>query len=195
MPSSKTIARCAWCGSDPLYLQYHDEEWGTPVHDDRALFEFLCLEGAQAGLSWITILKKRDNYRQAFDNFDAAKIARYDARQIEKLLQDPGIVRNRLKVNGFVKNARAYLELRDEFGTFDKYIWSFVGGRPRVNAWTSIREIPAHTSESDAMSKDLKKRGMTFVGSTICYAFMQACGMVNDHEVGCFRYKPLKKMR
>lgn len=195
MPSSKTIARCAWCGSDPLYLQYHDEEWGTPVHDDRALFEFLCLEGAQAGLSWITILKKRDNYRQAFDNFDAAKIARYDARQIEMLLQDPGIVRNRLKVNGFVKNARAYLELRDEFGTFDKYIWSFVGGRPRVNAWTSIREIPAHTSESDAMSKDLKKRGMTFVGSTICYAFMQACGMVNDHEVGCFRYKPLKKMR
>ncbi len=195
MPSSKTIARCAWCGSDPLYLQYHDEEWGTPVHDDRALFEFLCLEGAQAGLSWITILKKRDNYRQAFDNFDAAKIARYDARQIEMLLQDPGIFRNRLKVNGFVKNARAYLELRDEFGTFDKYIWSFVGGRPRVNAWTSIREIPAHTSESDAMSKDLKKRGMTFVGSTICYAFMQACGMVNDHEVGCFRYKPLKKMR
>ena len=195
MPSSKTIARCAWCGTDPLYLQYHDEEWGTPVHDDRALFEFLCLEGAQAGLSWITILKKRDNYRQAFDNFDAAKIARYDARQIEMLLQDPGIVRNRLKVNGFVKNARAYLELRDEFGTFDKYIWSFVGGRPRVNAWTSIREIPAHTSESDAMSKDLKKRGMTFVGSTICYAFMQACGMVNDHEVGCFRYKPLKKMR
>ncbi len=195
MPSSKTIARCAWCGSDPLYLQYHDEEWGTPVHDDRALFEFLCLEGAQAGLSWITILKKRDNYRQAFDNFDAEKIARYDARQIEMLLQDPGIVRNRLKVNGFVKNARAYLELRDEFGTFDKYIWSFVGGRPRVNAWTSIREIPAHTSESDAMSKDLKKRGMTFVGSTICYAFMQACGMVNDHEVGCFRYKPLKKMR
>ena len=195
MPSSKTIARCAWCGSDPLYLQYHDEEWGTPVHDDRALFEFLCLEGAQAGLSWITILKKRDNYRQAFDNFDAEKIARYDARQIEMLLQDPGIFRNRLKVNGFVKNARAYLELRDEFGTFDKYIWSFVGGRPRVNAWTSIREIPAHTSESDAMSKDLKKRGMTFVGSTICYAFMQACGMVNDHEVGCFRYKPLKKMR
>lgn len=191
----KTIARCAWCSTDPLYVQYHDEEWGTPLHDDRALFEFLCLEGAQAGLSWITILKKRDNYRRAFDNFDAAKIARYDERKIETLLQDPGIVRNRLKVNGFVKNARAYLAIRDEFGTFDKYIWSFVGGKPKLNAWTHLKEIPAHTPESDAMSKDLKKRGMTFVGSTICYAYMQACGMVNDHEISCFRYKNLKKMR
>ncbi len=191
----KTIARCGWCGTDPLYVQYHDEEWGTPLHDDRALFEFLCLEGAQAGLSWITILKKRDNYRRAFDNFDAAKIARYDERKIETLLQDPGIVRNRLKVNGFVKNARAYLAIRDEFGTFDKYIWSFVGGKPKLNAWSHLKEIPAHTPESDAMSKDLKKRGMTFVGSTICYAYMQACGMVNDHEISCFRYKNLKKMR
>lgn len=191
----KTIARCGWCGTDPLYVQYHDEEWGTPLHDDRALFEFLCLEGAQAGLSWITILKKRDNYRRAFDNFDAAKIARYDEQKIETLLQDPGIVRNRLKVNGFVKNARAYLAIRDEFGTFDKYIWSFVGGKPKLNAWSHLKEIPAHTPESDAMSKDLKKRGMTFVGSTICYAYMQACGMVNDHEISCFRYKNLKKMR
>lgn len=183
-----TKTRCEWCGTDPDYVAYHDEEWGVPVHDDRKLFEMLCLEGAQAGLSWITILRKRENYRAAFDNFDAAKIARYSEAKLEKLMHNPGIVRNRLKIYGTVKNAKAFLAAQKEFGSFDKYIWQFVGGQPKLNAWRTLKEVPAKTPESDAMSKDLKKRGFTFVGSTICYAFMQATGMVNDHTVECFRY-------
>lgn len=180
--------RCAWAGNDPLYLQYHDEEWGVPAHDDRHLFEMLCLEGAQAGLSWITILRKRENYRAAFDHFDAHKIIQYDEAKIAALLQDAGIVRNRLKVNAFIQNARAFLEVQGEFGSFDAYLWRFVGGAPLVNHWLSLKEIPAQTPEAQAMSKDLKKRGFTFVGPTICYAFMQATGMVNDHTVDCFRH-------
>jgi DNA-3-methyladenine glycosylase I len=183
------MRRCDWAGSDPLYLEYHDREWGLPLHDDRRLFEMLVLEGAQAGLSWITILRKRTAYRRAFDRFDPRKVARYDARKIRSLLADPGIVRNRLKVESAVKNARAFLEVCDEYGSFDAYIWQFVGGRPRRNSWRSMKEIPARTEESDAMSKELRKRGFTFVGSTICYAFMQATGMVNDHLVDCFRYR------
>lgn len=190
----KTLYRCEWSGSDPLYIRYHDQEWGAPVHDDRTLFEFLCLEGAQAGLSWRTILSKRENYRKAFDNFDAGKIARYDEGKVQDLLQDQGIVRNRLKVNAFIQNARAFLAIQKEFGSFDAYIWQFVGGKPKTNRWTSLREIPAHTAESDAMSKDLKKHGFTFVGTTICYAFMQACGMVNDHVTQCYRHKGVKQM-
>jgi DNA-3-methyladenine glycosylase I len=183
----KTRQRCAWCGTDPLYVRYHDEEWGVPVHDDRRLFEMLILEGAQAGLSWITILRKRPAYRQAFDRFDARKIARYDARKTRALLADAGIVRNRLKIDAAVKNARAYLAIQKEFGSFDAYIWQFVSGRPLVNLRTGRGDIPARTSESDAMSRDLRKRGFSFVGSTICYAFMQAVGMVNDHVEGCFK--------
>lgn len=179
--------RCEWCGDDPLYVAYHDEEWGVPVHDDRRLFEMLILEGAQAGLSWSTILKKRENYRKAFNRFDARKIAKYDKTKIAKLLADPGIVRNRLKIAATVQNARAFLEVQKEFGSFDRYIWQFVGGKPKQNRWKSLKEIPAKTAESDAMSKDLKKRGFSFVGSTICYAFMQAVGMVNDHITTCFR--------
>lgn len=178
--------RCAWSGTDPLYQQYHDEEWGVPVHDDRHLFEMINLEGAQAGLSWITILRKRENYRVAFDNFDAAKIARYDEAKLAALLANPGIVRNRLKVAAVVKNARAFLAIQQEFGTFDGYIWRFVGGQPLINHRQSLRDIPAQTAEAEAMSKDLKKRGFTFVGPTICYAFMQAVGMVNDHTIDCF---------
>ena len=170
-------------------MAYHDAEWGVPQHDDRVLFEFLILEGAQAGLSWETILKKRDHYRKAFADFDPARVARFDAKRIEKLLADPGIVRNRLKVAGAVRNAKAFLAVQKEFGSFDAYVWRFVGGRPMDNARKSLREIPPRTAESDALSKDLRKRGFTFVGSTICYAFMQAVGMVNDHEVRCFRYK------
>jgi len=185
--------RCWWCGDDELYRQYHDEEWGVPVHDDRLLFEFLCLEGAQAGLSWITILRKRENYRRAFDNFDADKIARYGETKIADLLGDAGIVRNRLKVNGFVKNARARLELREQGSTLDQYLWDFVDGKPLQNNWKKSAQVPANTGVSDAMSKDLKKRGFTFVGSTICYAFMQAAGLVNDHTVDCFRYRELKR--
>jgi DNA-3-methyladenine glycosylase I len=185
--------RCWWCGDDELYRQYHDEEWGVPVHDDRLLFEFLCLEGAQAGLSWITILRKRDNYRRAFDNFDADKIARYADKKIAALLEDSGIVRNRLKVNGFVKNARAYLEIREQGSTLDQYLWDFVDGKPLQNNWKKSAQVPANTGISDAMSKDLKKRGFTFVGSTICYAFMQAAGLVNDHTVDCFRHRELKR--
>ena len=184
--------RCEWCGTDPLYIKYHDEEWGVPVHDDRKLFEFLILEGAQAGLSWITILKKRENYIKAFDNFDPVKVSRYSEKKIEKLLQNPGIVRNKLKINSAVGNAKAFLKIQKEYGSFDKYIWSFVGGKPIINKWKSLKEIPAITKESDAMSKDLKKHGFKFVGSTICYAFMQAVGMVNDHTEKCFRYKGLK---
>ena len=181
------MRRCKWATND-LSVRYHDEEWGVPVHDDRTLFEFLILEGAQAGLSWDTILKKRENYRAAFDNFDASKIARYDQRKVQELLGNPGIVRNRLKVSAAIQNARAFLAVREEFGSFDSYIWQFVGGRPRKNAWRSLDEIPAGTSESDAMSRDLKRRGFKFVGATICYAFMQAVGMVNDHTIDCFRY-------
>ena len=179
--------RCSWCGTDPLYVRYHDDEWGVPVHDDRRLFEMLILEGAQAGLSWITILRKRAAYRKAFDRFDARKIARYDARKKRALLADPGIVRNRLKIDAAVTNARAFLEVRKEFGSFDAYLWRFVGGRPIVTARPSMHAVPARTPESDALSRDLKKRGFTFVGTTICYAFMQAVGMVNDHVEGCFR--------
>jgi DNA-3-methyladenine glycosylase I len=189
-----TRGRCAWCGTDPLYVRYHDEEWGVPLHDDRRLFEMLILEGAQAGLSWITILRKRDAYRRAFDRFDARKIATYDARRRRALLSNAGIVRNRLKIDAAVKNARAFLAVREEFGSFDTYIWQFVGGRPIVNSRAALKDIPARTEESDAMSRDLRKRGFSFVGSTICYAFMQAVGMVNDHTEGCFR-KPTRRGR
>lgn len=187
MNDSKT--RCSWANGD-LYTEYHDKEWGVPVHDDRHLFEMIILEGAQAGLSWITILKKRENYRKAFDHFDAKKIAKYDARKIQKLLADPGIVRNRLKVNATVQNAKSFLAVQKEFGSFDKYLWQFVGGKPIRNSWKK-GQVPAKTKESDAMSKDLLKRGFKFVGSTICYAFMQAVGMVNDHAVDCFRHEKL----
>jgi DNA-3-methyladenine glycosylase I len=181
------LRRCHWAQKPPM-VQYHDNEWGRPVHDDRVLFEFLILEGAQAGLSWETILNKRENYRRAFDNFDAAKIARYDKRKVRKLLANAGIVRNRLKISSTISNAQAFLAVQKEFGTFDKYIWQFVGGRPKINNWSGSQHLPARTNESDAMSKDLKRRGFRFVGSTICYAFMQAVGMVNDHARDCFRY-------
>ena len=179
--------RCEWCGNEPIYVEYHDTEWGMPVHDDRKLFEMLILEGAQAGLNWLTILKKRENYRKAFSNFDAKKIAKYDKAKVAKLLADSGIVRNRLKIAATIQNARAFLAVQKEFGSFDRYIWQFVGGQPKINKWKRLKEIPPKTAESDAMSKDLKKRGFSFVGSTICYAFMQAVGMVNDHVVTCFR--------
>jgi DNA-3-methyladenine glycosylase I len=182
--------RCAWANNE-LAIHYHDEEWGVPVHDDRILFEFLMLEGAQAGLSWNTILNKRENYRKAFAGFHPQRVARYDRRKIQQLLRDPGIVRNRLKVASAVANAQAFLEIQKEFKSFDLYIWQFVGGKPRVNSPRSFKQVPARTAESDAMSKDLKKRGFNFVGSTICYAFMQAVGMVNDHVIDCFRYRAL----
>ncbi|HYK50843.1 MAG TPA: DNA-3-methyladenine glycosylase I [Terriglobales bacterium] len=191
MKTTKTLAHCAWPTND-LAILYHDQEWGVPQHDDRVLFEFLILEGAQAGLSWDTILRKRENYRAAFSGFDAKKIARYDRRKILALMQDAGIVRNRLKIAATVQNAKAFLAVQKEFKTFDRYIWQFVGGKPRVNIWKAGQGVPASTAESDAMSKDLKKRGFTFVGSTICYAFMQATGMVNDHAVACFRYRQLR---
>jgi len=187
---TQTIRRCAWSGGSPEYIRYHDEEWGVPVHDDRILFEFLILEGAQAGLSWSTILNKRAGYRKAFVDFDAERVARFTTRQISALLDNEGIVRNRLKIESTVRNARAFLEIRDQIGSFDTYIWRFVDGAPIQNAWRS-GEVPAQTAESDAMSKDLKKRGFNFVGSTICYAFMQAVGMVNDHLVDCFRWREL----
>jgi DNA-3-methyladenine glycosylase I len=187
-----TSQRCPWPGDDALYRAYHDTEWGVPQHDDRRLFEFLILEGAQAGLSWITILRKRENYRAAFDAFDPARIARYDANKIESLLQNTGIVRNRLKVAAAVTNAQKYLDVRDEFGTFDAFIWRFVDGQPRQNSWRALSEIPARTPESDAMSKALKQRGFKFVGTTICYAYMQATGMVNDHLTSCFRHRELQ---
>ncbi|HEX6818574.1 MAG TPA: DNA-3-methyladenine glycosylase I [Ktedonobacterales bacterium] len=180
-------SRCAWARS-PLSISYHDEEWGVPVHEDHRLFEFLILEGAQAGLSWETILKKREHYRRAFEGFDPAVVARYGQSDAARLLADPGIVRNRAKIGAAVANARAFLAVQQEFGSFDAYIWRFVGGAPRVNSWGSLAEIPARTDESDAMSKDLKRRGFAFVGTTICYAFMQAVGMVNDHTTDCFRY-------
>lgn len=184
---ASTVHRCEWATND-LSIRYHDEEWGVPVHDDRVLFEFLILGGAQAGLSWDTILKRREGYRAAFDNFDPSAVAGYSRQKVERLLADPGIIRNRLKVASAIQNAKAFLAVQDEFGSFDAYIWQHVGGRPRKNAWRSLDELPAHTPESDVMSKDLKRRGFTFVGSTICYAFMQATGMVNDHTVDCFRY-------
>ena len=180
------MKRCAWPGDDPLYVAYHDTEWGVPLHDDRGLFEFLILEGAQAGLSWITILRKRENYRRAFDGFDPEKIARYAPKKIERLMRDSGVVRNRLKIEGAVANARAFLSVRNEFGSFDRYIWDFVGGRPIQNRWKTLKQIPATTPESDAMSKDLKARGFKFAGSTTCYAHMQGCGMVNDHVTDYF---------
>jgi len=186
--SEKSIVRCRWA-SNEWNIPYHDTEWGVPVHDDLLLFEFLILEGAQAGLSWDTILRKRVRYREVFDNFDAERIARYDAKKVRSLLTDAGIVRNRLKIAATIDNARAFLKVRKEFGTFDNYMWQFVGGKPKRNKWSANGAIPAKTAESDAMSKDLQKRGFRFVGSTICYAFMQATGMVNDHAVTCFRYK------
>jgi len=185
--------RCPWSTTDPLYIAYHDTEWGVPVHDDRTLFEFLILEGAQAGLSWITILRKRENYRKAFDRFDPVKIADYDAKKIKSLLADAGIVRNRLKIAASIQNAKSFLSVKKEFGSFDSYIWQFVEGKPKINSWKTLKEIPPKTIESDAMSKDLKKRGFKFVGSTICYAFMQATGMVNDHTTTCYRHGELKR--
>jgi DNA-3-methyladenine glycosylase I len=182
--------RCHWA-SNEWNTRYHDTEWGVPVHDDRVLFEFLILEGAQAGLSWDTILKKRERYREVFHGFDAERIAKYDKKKVRALLADPGIVRNRLKIAATIDNAKAFLKVRQEFGSFDKYIWQFVGGKPKVNSWRQRKHVPAKTAESDAMSKDLQKRGFRFVGSTICYAFMQAVGMVNDHAVDCFRYRKL----
>ncbi len=185
------MKRCAWAGEEPLMVAYHDDEWGVPVHDDRLLFEFLTLEGAQAGLSWSTILKKRDNYRRAFAGLDPKRVARFNTRSVERLLRDAGIVRNRLKVESTLSNAKAFLDTQAEFGSFDAYIWGFVDGKPRVNRFKTLRQIPTTTSASDAMSKDLKTRGFRFVGSTICYAFMQAAGLVNDHEVSCFRHAAL----
>jgi DNA-3-methyladenine glycosylase I len=189
--SKSEVTRCRWA-SNEWNIPYHDEEWGVPVHDDRLLFEFLILEGAQAGLSWDTILRKRERYREAFDNFDVARVARYDAKKVRSLLADAGIVRNRLKISAAIDNARAFLKVQEEFGSFDKYIWQFVSGKPKRNHWTAHARLPAKTAESDAMSKDLKKRDFRFVGSTICYAFMQATGMVNDHATSCFRYKQVE---
>jgi DNA-3-methyladenine glycosylase I len=186
--------RCEWSGTDPLYIAYHDDEWGVPTNDDRHLFEMLLLEGAQAGLSWLTILKKRENYRKAFHSFDPEIVAAYSERDIKRLLADSGIVRNRLKIESAIKNARGVLKIKEEYGTLAAFIWKYVDGAPRQNNWKSISEIPARTDQSDAMSKDLKRRGFNFVGSTICYAFMQAVGLVNDHVVGCFRYPEVKKM-
>lgn len=186
------INRCHWATSE-LNIPYHDEEWGVPLHEDRALFELLILEGAQAGLSWDTVLKKRARYREVFDGFDVRKVARYDAKKVRELLKDAGIIRNKLKVAATISNAQAFLKVQEEFGSFDKYIWQFVGSKPKQNAWKTHKSLPAKTSESDAMSKDLKKRGFRFVGSTICYAFMQAAGMVNDHLVSCFCFAKLSR--
>lgn len=186
------LTRCPWPAADPLYLAYHDEEWGVPAHDDRRLFEMLVLEGAQAGLSWITILRKRQRYREVFDRFDAAKVARYDARKVAALLADAGIVRNRMKIEAAIGNARAFLDVRDEFGTFDAYLRALVDGAPRINHWRTMKDVPAKTAQSDALSKDLRRRGFRFVGSTICYAFMQAVGLVNDHLVSCYRHQEIE---
>lgn len=187
MPS-RDLPRCSWVDlDDPLYVAYHDEEWGVPLHDDRRLFEMLILEGAQAGLSWITVLRRRESYRRAFDHFDPVKIARYGDAKVAKLLADPGIIRNRAKVAATVQNARAYLQVVEETGSFDYFLWGLVGGKPRINQWRSLKEVPAETEDSKAMSKELRRRGFTFVGPTICYAFMQAVGMVDDHTVDCFK--------
>ena len=191
MDNATTLTRCAWVGNDPLYRTYHDEEWGVPIHDDRLLFEFLILEGAQAGLSWITILRKRATYREAFAGFAPESVARFDEAKVSDLLANPGIVRNRLKVASTITNARAFLKIQEEFGTFDAYQWRFVDGSPIINAWRTIADVPASTPVSEVMSRDLKRRGFRFVGSTICYAHMQAVGMVNDHTVDCFRWQEL----
>jgi DNA-3-methyladenine glycosylase I len=188
------MKRCEWCMSNSLYQVYHDEEWGVPAHDDRRLFEMLVLEGAQAGLSWLTILKKREAYRKAFDDFDVQTVAGYGPQQIQRLLNDAGIVRNRLKIESAVRNARAFLDVQSEFGSFDTFVWQFVDSQPKQNAWISLSQIPARTEESDAMSKELKKRGFNFVGSTICYAYMQTIGMVNDHVTDCFRYDEVARL-
>ena len=184
-------ARCAWVGANPLYVAYHDEEWGVPVHDDERLFEMLVLEGAQAGLSWLTILKKRGSYRRAFDGFDPERVARYGERKVEELLSDPGIVRNRRKVEATVRNARSFLAVREEFGTFDRYLWGYVGDEPTHNRWRTSEEVPTETEESRVLSRDLKRRGLGFVGPTVVYAFMQAVGLVNDHTTDCFRHAQL----
>ena len=194
MNKIKEIKRCDWTSTNPLMIKYHDEEWGVPLHNDRKLFEFIILDAFQAGLSWNTIINKRKNFRKAFDNFDPVKISKYDAKKINELLNDAGIIRNKMKVNATIQNAKAFLLLKKEFGSFDKYIWQFTGGKTIVNKWKTLKELPAKTKESDAMSKDLKERGFNFVGSTICYAFMQATGMINDHLVTCFRYKEVKKL-
>ncbi|HLY39393.1 MAG TPA: DNA-3-methyladenine glycosylase I [Candidatus Binatia bacterium] len=188
------VTRCGWCGTDPLYVHYHDAEWGVPVHDDRTLFEFLVLEGAQAGLSWITILRKRDAYREAFAGFEPARVARFDRRKIAQLIRNPGIVRNRMKIESAVGNARAVVRVQEEFGSFGAYQWRFVDGRPRQNRRRRLHDIPASTDQSDAFSKDLRQRGFRFVGSTIVYAHMQAVGMVNDHVVGCFRHREVARL-
>lgn len=186
--------RCGWVADNPLYLEYHDHEWGVPLHDDRRLFELLVLEGAQAGLSWLTILQKREGYRRAFSGFDPEKVARYGDAKVAELLEDRGIVRNRLKIAAAITNAQRVLEVQEAYGSLDAYLWTFVRGRPIINAWQTLSEVPARTPQSDAMSRDLKKRGFKFVGSTTLYAFMQATGMVNDHLVSCFRYEPLKAL-
>ena len=193
--NSQEVTRCSWSTADPLYIQYHDKEWGTPIYDERSLFEFLMLEGMQAGLSWITILKKRENYRNAFDHFNAELISQYDENKVAALLQNEGIIRNRLKVRAIISNAKAFLEVKKEWGSFSKYLWHFMGEAPLQNHWKNSNEVPATTPISDAMSKDLKKRGFKFVGSTICYAFMQAAGMVNDHTTDCFRYHEYLKSK
>lgn len=185
--------RCEWVGSDPLMIEYHDKEWGVPVHDDTKLFEFLVLDAMQAGLSWMTVLKKRENFRKAFDNFDVKKIAKYDESKLEELLLDKGIIRNRQKINACIKNAQAFLEIQKEIGSFDAYIWQFVGGQTIKNSWTKLSDLPPNTPKSDMLSKNMKGRGFSFVGSTICYAFMQAAGMVNDHTIDCFRYHEVGK--
>lgn len=194
MVEETIVKRCTWCGSDPQYIAYHDEDWGVPVYDDRLLFEMLILEGAQAGLSWLTILKKRDNYRKAFHDFDADRIARYDQQEIDRLMQDAGIVRNRLKIEAAVKNARGFLQIREEFSSFAAYLWRYVDGKQIVNEWKALSDIPAHTKISNQLSKDLKKRGFNFIGPTICYAFMQSIGMVNDHTTDCFRYREINQL-
>jgi len=186
---------CSWATSDPVYQAYHDQEWGVPIHQDRKLFEFLILEGAQAGLNWITVLKKRPHYRKAFDRFNPQKIARYNKKKIKSLLANEGIIRNRLKIESTITNARCYLEIKEELGSFDEYLWQFVSGKPKINHWKSLKKIPASTPESDTMSEALKGRGFRFVGATICYAFMQAVGMVNDHLISCFRYEELSKQK
>jgi len=186
------ISRCSWSTSDQLYIKYHDKEWGKPLHNDRKLFEFLILEGAQAGLNWLMVLKKRENYRKAFDNFDPVKIAKYNQRKINSLLNNEGIIRNKIKIQSAIQNAKTFLKVQDEFGSFNKYIWQFTDGKTIQNSWDNIKNIPATSPVSDVMSKDLKKRGFNFVGSTICYAFMQATGIVNDHTKDCFRYKELR---
>ena len=192
--SLDSIIRCEWCGNNPLYIAYHDDEWGVPVHDDRHLFEMLTLEGAQAGLNWLTILRKREHYRRAFDGFHIEKVAAYSEAEVQRLLADSGIVRNRLKIEAAIRNARGLLEIKESCGSFDSFIWRYVNHTPIQNAWTSLAELPARTDLSDKMSRDLKKRGLNFVGPTICYAFMQAVGMVNDHTVACFRYEAVRKM-